>query len=71
MAVTGPASTGHLRLQAADLPLPLTSAINFQAGQTRANNAVVRLDASAGFLVYVGMPSGSVHVIVDVVGYFQ
>jgi PKD repeat protein len=71
VTVTGPTGNGHLRLQAADLPLPLTSAINFQAGQTRANNAVVRLDASAGFLIYVGMASGSVHVVVDVVGYFQ
>jgi glucose/arabinose dehydrogenase len=71
VTVTGPTATGHLRLQAADLPLPVTSAINFQAGQTRANNAVVRLDAAAAFLIYVGMPSGSVHVVVDVVGYFH
>ena len=71
LTVTGPTGNGHLRLQAADLPLPLASAINFQAGLTRANDAVVGLDASASFLIYVGMPSGSVHVVVDVVGYFQ
>jgi len=71
LTVTGPTGNGHLRLQAADLPLPLTSSINFAARQTRANNAVVRLDPSAAFFIYVGMASGSVHVIVDVVGYFQ
>jgi len=71
VTVTGSSANGHLRLQAADLPRPSTSTINFSAGQTRANNAVVRLDSSASFFVYVGMASGSVHVIVDVVGYFQ
>jgi glucose/arabinose dehydrogenase/PKD repeat protein len=71
LTATESTGNGHLRLQAADLPLPTTSTINFQTGQNRANNAVVRLDASARFLIYVGMASGSVHVVVDVVGYFQ
>jgi hypothetical protein len=71
VTATGSTGNGHLRLQAADLPLPIASTINFLAGQTRANNAVVRLDSSASFLVYVGMASGSVQVVVDVVGYFE
>jgi len=71
VTAVGSTTSGHLRLQAADLPLPNTSTVNFAAGQTRANNAVVRLDSSASFIVYVGMATGSVHVVVDVVGYFQ
>jgi hypothetical protein len=71
VTVTAPTRDGDLRVQAADLPLTNTSIVNFRAGETRANNAVVRLDPSARFLIYVGMASGSVQVIVDVVGYFE
>jgi hypothetical protein len=51
-----------------------TSNINFGAGQTRANNAVVALavDGSGGLTAQaVLIPSGSVQLIVDINGYFQ
>ncbi len=51
--------------------LPGTSSLSFSAGQTRANNAVLGLatDGSGTFRVFNGS-AGTVHVIVDVNGYF-
>jgi hypothetical protein len=61
---------GHLRVFPAGTPRPTTSVINFRAGQTRANNAVVRLGAAAVTL-FSGQPAGTVHVVVDVNGWFE
>ena len=53
-------------------PAPTVSSINYVAGQTRANNAVVPLNASGAMAAFVGQPAGTtVHLIVDVNGYFQ
>jgi glucose/arabinose dehydrogenase len=71
VTVTASTGPGHLRLWSSDELVPLTSTVNFTAGQTRASNAVVRLGVSGSFSVLAGMASGSVHVIVDVAGYFQ
>ena len=49
---------------------PLTSNVNFRQGQTRANNAVVQLAADGSVTIGVHM-TGTVHVILDVSGYFQ
>jgi parallel beta-helix repeat protein len=70
--VTQPSTLGHLTIHAADLGLPLASTINFSAGQTRANNAVLRLsnDGSGSVTVYNGS-TGTVHLILDVNGYFE
>ncbi len=72
VVVTQPAALGHLTIHPADLGLPLASTINFSAGQTRANNAVLRLsnDGSGSVTVYNGS-TGSVHFILDVNGYFE
>jgi uncharacterized repeat protein (TIGR01451 family) len=48
--------------------LPTTSTINFSAGQTRANNAVVRLGATGGVRA---VAAAGTHLIIDVTGYFQ
>jgi hypothetical protein len=45
--------------------------MNWRPGQTRANNAIVPLGPSGDILVHVDQASGSVHLIVDVNGYFQ
>jgi hypothetical protein len=48
--------------------------MNFGPGQTRANNAVVKVAGSgAGTLAMrqFTSPSANVHVIIDVNGYFQ
>ena len=71
MAVTGSTGPGNLRMFPSDGLLSATSAISFGSGQTRANNAVVRLGTTAGdFSVFCAMASGSTHLILDVVGYF-
>lgn len=72
VTVTEPTAGGNLRLYPGDSPVPLASSINFRAGQTRANNAVVPLaaDGSAGFGVRNDAP-GTVHLVVDVNGYFR
>jgi hypothetical protein len=51
--------------------VPLASSINYSAGQTRANNAVVPLDGAGRFAVRCDQAAGSVHLLVDVNGYFE
>ncbi len=71
VSVTAPAAPGSLALYAADLPSPpLVSAINFSVGQTRTNDAIVRLSTD-GALALLDQSNGTVHVIVDVEGYFD
>ena len=48
LVVTGLSGPGNLRLHPAGILVPLTSSINYSAGQTRANNAVVLLSALGG-----------------------
>jgi hypothetical protein len=71
VTVTAPTSAGHLRLYPADRTRPLASTINFAAGQTRANNAVVGLDAVGRLRVHVGLAQGTTHVVLDTTGYFE
>src|SRR5262245_20141957 len=71
VTVTQPANSGSLLAYAAGTSAPSTPTIAFGAGQTRANNAVVTLDAAGTMTVHCSMASGSVHLIVDVNGYFQ
>ncbi len=71
VTVVGPTAGGDLRLYPGGA-LPLVSAINFGKLQTRANNAVSSLSASGEIFVRCDMASGqSVHVILDVGGYFE
>jgi hypothetical protein len=71
LAVTQPTMGGNLRLRPGGVPVPLVSSINYSAGQTRSNNAVVPLNASGQLAVFCGQASGSVHFILDVNGYFE
>jgi len=73
VTVTQATAAGDLRLYAADTGVPLTSVANYVPGQTRANNATVTLSGDAELDVYAGLSSaeGSVHVILDVNGYWQ
>ena len=72
VTVTQPAAAGYLSVYAADQQPGGTSAISFAAGQTVANNAVLRLsgDGAGAIAVLAGSP-GNVHFILDVNGYFQ
>ncbi len=62
---------GDLRLYPGRTALPLVSVLNYSAGQTRANSAVVTLNDQGEIGVRVDQASGTVHVIVDVNGYFE
>jgi hypothetical protein len=73
VTVVGPTGTGHLLLYPGNYPKPATSTVNFAAGQTRANDAILPL-ASDGTGTLAAEPfvlgGGSVHVLLDVNGYF-
>ncbi len=72
VAVTQSTAAGNVRLLPAGQPVPTVSSINYAAGQTRANNAIVALDFSGQMAAFVGQPSGTtVHLIIDVNGYFE
>ena len=71
VTVTGSTAPGLLKLYAAGTAVPTASVINYSAGQTRANNAVVALGTGGGFSVSCAQASGTVNFIVDVNGYFD
>ncbi len=72
LTVTEPTAPGYLTIYPADGTQPLISNVNFTAGQTRANNAQLRLSTDGAGAVKVFNGSlGTVHVILDVNGYFQ
>ncbi|MGE4086392.1 MAG: hypothetical protein AB7H93_25690 [Vicinamibacterales bacterium] len=66
LTVTEPAAAGYLTLGPAGAPLPLTSNLNFSAGETTANHAIV---ATTGAEVAV-LASVDAHVVLDVAGYW-
>ncbi len=71
VTAVGPTGAGNLRLYAGGGAVPVTSALNFGAGQTRGNNGVFPLAANGELAMLATVSgSGSLHVVVDVVGYF-
>jgi hypothetical protein len=63
-----------VRIYPGDLALPTTSTINFQATGTRANNALMPLasDGAGTLQGYAFLTDGgTVHLIVDVNGYYE
>ena len=71
LTVTQPAVAGNLRLFAGSTAPPLASALNYRAGQTRANNAIVGLGPSGDATVRCDQGGGAAHVVIDVNGYFE
>ncbi|HEV8611145.1 MAG TPA: hypothetical protein VGS98_13905, partial [Thermoanaerobaculia bacterium] len=69
--VTQPTAFGHLTVYPEGSNPPLVSAMNFRAGQTRANNAILALGPGGVLTVVSGQPSGTTHFIIDVNGYFE
>jgi Tol biopolymer transport system component len=70
----GATSGGNLRLHEGGVAAPGSSAINFAAGLTRANNAIVALTPGVkrGLTVTPFVSDGgTVHVLIDVTGYFE
>jgi hypothetical protein len=70
LTATGSTAAGSVRLVPGGAPPTGTGTVAFRAGQTRANNVTMPLGAS-GDVVVDGLPSGTVHVILDVVGWFE
>jgi hypothetical protein len=70
VTITNPSAAGHLTFYPTGAPPPLASTINFRAGQTRANNAILPLSSAGNLDVSCG-GSGTVDLIFDVYGYFQ
>ena len=72
VTATNVAATGHLTLYAADQVAPGTSTISFDAGRTRANNAIVQVATDgSGTINILNASAGLVDVVVDVNGFFQ
>jgi hypothetical protein len=69
VTVARPSAGGYLNVFPASPYAPQTSIVNYSAGQTRPNNAIVLLNAGQ-VGVHCG-PSGTAHVVIDVNGYFQ
>ena len=71
LTVTGATAPGYLTVYPQGLPIPLASTINFRAGQTRANNAIVPLGTGGAVTIFYGQASGNAtNVIVDLNGFF-
>ena len=59
LSVTQPTGAGNLRLYPAGSSLPLVSSINYAAGQTRANSAIVPLSALGAITVRCAQAAGT------------
>ncbi|MFI5120401.1 MAG: hypothetical protein ACHQM4_08305, partial [Thermoanaerobaculia bacterium] len=74
VTVTQPSTAGTLVAFPAELAqAPLATTLAFRAGMTRANNAIllVARDGSGAVAFSNDMPSGTVHLIVDVNGWWE
>jgi N-acetylneuraminic acid mutarotase len=71
LTATAQTTPGNLRLYPGGTTPPTTSSLNYTAGQTRANNAIVMLGTLGDVGVRCAQASGTAHVIIDVNGYFE
>jgi hypothetical protein len=72
LTVVQPQQAGHIRLYPGDGLPGLTSAVNYSAGQTRGNNAIVLLATDGtGRIGARNNSAGTSHLVLDVNGYFQ
>jgi hypothetical protein len=71
IAVTQGSSAGSLTVYPVGDALPITSSINYAAGQTRADNAVVAAGVNTSVFVRCNQASGTVQLILDIGGYWQ
>lgn len=73
VTVTQPSGSGYLTAFQGDFLIPpAVSTVNFAMGRTRTNNAIVSLaaDGTLALQPLVG-GGGTVHVVIDVFGYFE
>jgi hypothetical protein len=70
VTVTAPARAGYVTAYPSDRARPISSSVNFVAGQTIPNLVTVRLSAS-GQVTVANASAGAVHLIADVFGYYR
>jgi PKD repeat protein len=74
VTVVSPTDRGRVTLYPGGIDAPVTSTLNFLAGANRANNAIIPLasdgSGTLSSLAFV-VGGGTVHLIVDVNGYFE
>lgn len=72
VTVTEPNSAGTLRVSG-DFPVPEPGTVAFSNGQTRANNALLKVAPGYSYVTLnlLNDSGGTVHAIVDVSGYFR
>ena len=71
VTVTQPTAAGNVRLFPGGTPSPWTSSLNYAAGATRANNAIAALGSAGDLTALASQAGGSVHLILDLNGYFE
>ncbi|MFL6201019.1 MAG: ELWxxDGT repeat protein, partial [Thermoanaerobaculia bacterium] len=73
VTVTGATGAGYIALHPAGVPpsVPVTSNANFLAGQVRANNAQLPLAGGQVDARATVVGGGTVHLILDVTGYYE
>jgi hypothetical protein len=68
--VLDPTSTGTLTVSAPDVPQPNRPAVHFRAEHETSTFAVVALGSGSGIRIFDAAHSGTVQVLVDVLGYY-
>jgi RHS repeat-associated protein len=74
LTVVAPTAAGNVRAYPGGIPAPTASVINFPADIVRANNAIlgIQQDGTGTLILQAGQPAGAtVHVLLDVTGYFE
>ena len=72
LTVMGGSAPGALRVYPTDTGIPVSSAISFRAGQTRSNIAITTLATDGtGTIGVKNDAPGTLHLILDVSGYFK
>jgi uncharacterized repeat protein (TIGR03803 family) len=73
VTVVGATGGADLRIFSTGTPTPTVSSINFNAGQTRANNAILPMVGTpiGSITVQCDIPNGTTNMLLDVNGYFQ
>jgi hypothetical protein len=72
VTVVSPSAQGSLSIYPGNTAAPLASAISFRTSRTRANNAKIALATDGtGTIGVTNNAAGTVHLVVDVNGYFK
>ena len=69
--VVEPTAGGFLTLYPGGAVRPAASSLNYRAGRTLANSAIVGLGPAGDIAIHCGQPGGTTHFVLDVTGYFE